>query len=179
MKKAVMTVTAAAAVGVAGLLVGLSTGDSDDGAKDQVAALRTELAAKERDARYWGQLTSLMAPVELNSMTDHRAFALRDGTLIALHFDNMDLDKAENLNWVALGVPGEFCEKDQDRVIARFGKGATHFHDLENDVHGGTPGAKGVWFVHTGVRDFDAPWGKVTAGQVDANFMPTKAPACV
>lgn len=173
-----MAVAAAAVVGAAGLLVGIAVG-GEDSAKDEVAALQTELAAKEKDSRYWEQLTSLMKPVELNSMTDHRAFALKDGTLIALHFDNMDLDKAENLNWVALGVPGEFCAEDQQRVIKRFGSGVTHFHDLENDIHGGKPGAKGVWFVHTGVRDFDAPWGKVTGGQPDTNFMPTKAPACV
>ena len=137
-------------------------------------------AAPSRDARYWQQLTSLFEPVELKSMTDHRAYVLPSGYLLALHFDNMDLEKAENLNWVALGIPGRFCEKDQARVEAEFGPGFTHFHDLEADTHGGKPGAKGVWFVHVGVRDFESPMseGPVSGGEIDSRFMPTPAPDC-
>jgi hypothetical protein len=136
-----------------------------------------EQAALERDAAYWQQLTSLMQPVEGVSMSDHRAVMLPSGIVLALHFDNLDLDKAENLNWVALGLPGVFCKDDQERVEAEFGDGFTHFHDLANDVHGGEPGAEGVWFVHVGVRDFEAPWGEVTQA-IDQNFMPTEAPDC-
>lgn len=46
---------------------------------------------------------------------------------------------------------------------------ALHFDsmDLEPDVHGGTPGAKGVWFVHVGARSFTSPFGKVRPGKVD------------
>jgi hypothetical protein len=132
----------------------------------------------DQDSRYWQQLTSLMKPVvEDPSMTDHRAFMLPGGTVMALHFDNMDLDEAKNLNWVALGIPGRFCKDDQQRVERQFGKGFTHFHDLKNKSHGGKPGAEGVWFVHIGVRDFEAPWGQVGRG-IDQNFMPTKAPDC-
>jgi hypothetical protein len=121
-----------------------------------------------------------MQPVEMPSMSDHRAFMLPDsGTVIALHFDNMDLSKAENLNWVALGVPGKFCKQDQERVEAQFGPGFTHFHDMANDTHGGAPGAEGVWFVHTAVRDFDSPMsgGAVSQG-IDNRFMPTVAQTC-
>jgi hypothetical protein len=96
-----------------------------------------------------------------------------------LHLDNMDLSKAENLNWVALGVPGRFCKQEQERVEAQFGPGFTHFHDMANDTHGGAPGAEGVWFVHTAVRDFESPMsgGAVSQG-VDHNFMPTPASDC-
>jgi hypothetical protein len=92
----------------------------------------------------------------------------------------MDLAQAENLNWVALGVPGTFCKRDQQRVEREFGSGFTHFHDLEADTHGGKPGARGVWFVHVGVRDLESPMstGPVTGGEIDGGFMPTPAPDC-
>jgi hypothetical protein len=152
------------------------------GGSDDTAASGDQQAAApqvDRDARYWQQLTNLFEPVELASMTDHRAYMLPSGYLLALHFDDIDLEQAKNLNWVALGVPGRFCAKDQARVEAEFGRGFTHFHDLEADTHGGDPGAKGVWFVHSGVRDFESPMseGPVTKG-IDDGFMPTPAPAC-
>lgn len=130
-----------------------------------------------RVATYWKQLTEVMKPVDLKSMTDHRAYMLANGHIIALHFDSMDLSKAQNLNWMALGVPGTFTRADQERVEREFGKGFTHFHDLENDVHGGQPGAEGAWFVHVAVRDFESPMsgGQVKAG-VDTKFMPTPPP---
>lgn len=131
-------------------------------------------ASASKEARYWQQLTSLLKPVEMKSMTDHRAFMTSDGTVVALHFDNMDLSKAENLNWVAIGMLGKFTKAEQERVEKEFGKGFTHFHDMKNDTHGGQPGAEGVWFKHIAVRDFESPMsgGKVTAG-VDMKFMPT------
>lgn len=130
-------------------------------------------------ARYWQQLTDLLMPVEMASMTDHRAYMLPGGMVIALHFDSFNLAEAQNLNWVAVGLPGEFCKADQERVEAANGTGFTHFHDMMNDVHGGAPGAKGVWFVHTAVRAFDSPMsgGAVPQG-VDMKFMPTPAPTC-
>ncbi|MBI4214003.1 MAG: hypothetical protein HY534_06810 [Chloroflexi bacterium] len=130
-------------------------------------------------ARYWEQLTGLLEPVMMPTMTDHRAFMLPGGAVIALHFDNLNLSRAENLNWVALGVPGSYCASDQARVEAEFGPGFTHFHDMVNDIHGGAPGASGVWFVHSAVRAFDSPMsgGAVEPG-VDMNFMPTPAPDC-
>jgi hypothetical protein len=131
----------------------------------------------EQDAKYWRQLTSLMRPVELSSMSDHRAYMLPSGVVMALHFDNLELDKAKNLNWVALGFPGRFCQADQRRIERQHGNGFTHFHDLKNNAHGGKPGAEGIWLVHVGVRDFEAPWGRVTR-KIDEEFMPTKAPAC-
>ena len=139
--------------------------------------LTTAATAGEHDAKYWQQLTALLQPVEMPSMTDHRAYMLPSGVVLALHFDNMDLAKAENLNWVAVGLPGKFCKADQARVEAEYGKGFTHFHSMKNDTHGGEAGEEGVWFVHTAVREFEAPWGKVKPG-VDTNFMPTEAPDC-
>ena len=146
----------------------------------QLARLQGQVSEFQTDSKFWGQLTSLIQPVEMPAMTDHRAFMLPDsGTVMALHFDSMDLDQAENLNWVALGVPGVFCKDDQERVEAQFGPGFTHFHDMINDTHGGAPRAEGVWFVHTAVRDFESPMsgGAVSQG-VDHNFMPTAAPDC-
>ena len=166
-----------------GLLAGLSLlfvaacSDDNSASEAEIASLQQEVASLEQDARYWQQLTSLLEPVQMPSMTDHRAFMLPTGGVIALHHDNMDLSAAENLNWVAIGIPGEFCRADQERVEAQFGEGATHFHDMVNDIHGGEPGAQGVWFYHVAVRDFDAPWGAVTQG-IDHNFMPTAAPDC-
>ncbi|OCP19378.1 hypothetical protein BC361_31120 [Ensifer sp. LC54] len=110
-------------------------------------------------------------------MTDHRAYMLPGGLVLALHFDDMDLSKAQNLNWIAVGFPGKFCKADQARLESEYGKGFTHFHSMKNDTHGGEKGEEGVWFVHTAVREFEAPWGKVEPG-VDQNFMPTEAPDC-
>jgi hypothetical protein len=169
-----------AAVGSLVVVVALAAagcGGSGDATEDRAAALQRELAGVRQDAKYWNQLTSLMQPVELSSMSDHRAYMLPSGIVVALHFDNLELDKAKNLNWLALGFPGVFCKHDQERVSSRFGRGFTHFHDLENDAHGGKPGARGVWFVHVGVRDFEAPWGFVRQG-IDERFMPTPAPRC-
>ncbi len=131
-------------------------------------------SADAKDAKYWRQLTSVIKPVDMKSMSDHRAFMTPDGMVVALHFDNMDLNKAENLNWVAVGVPGKFAKAEQVRVERDFGKGFTHFHDMKNDIHGGQPGAEGVWFKHIAVRDFESPMsgGKVVQG-VDSKFMPT------
>jgi hypothetical protein len=130
-------------------------------------------------ARYWDQLLALMPPVTMPTMTDHRAYMLPTGVVMALHFDNMDLSRAENLNWLALGIPGTFCASDQQRVEAAYGAGFTHFHDMVNDIHGGAPGASGVWFVHSAVREFNSPMsgGPVKPG-IDMNFMPTPAPNC-
>lgn len=136
---------------------------------------REEKARLQTDATFWRQLTALMTPVEMPLMTDHRAYMLPSGLIVALHFDNMDLDKAENLNWVAVGIPGRYWKADQQRIEAQYGKGFVHFHDLKNDTHGGQPGAEGVWFVHIAVREFDAPWGRVKPG-IDQNFMVTPAP---
>ncbi len=147
----------------------------------QVAPLGLSQASAQssdpRAAHYWEQLTALMQPVEMSSMADHRAFMLPSGVVVGLHFDNMDLSQAQNLNWVALGIPGRFCAADQQRVEGAYGPGFTHFHDMANDMHGGAPGAEGVWFVHTAVRDFQAPWGSVTQG-IDSGFMPTAAQTC-
>jgi hypothetical protein len=169
------------AVVVAASLLATACGGTGGGAsEEEVDELRASLASAREDSKYWRQLTGLMKPVELSSMTDHRAYMLPSGYLLALHFDNLDLDEAQNLNWVALGVPGTFCKKDQQRVEAEFGPGFTHFHDLEADTHGGKPGANGVWFVHVGVRDFESPMseGPVHGGKIDSGFMRTPAPRC-
>jgi len=136
-------------------------------------------ASLEKDARYWKQLTALLEPVPMKSMTDHRAYMLPSGVVIALHFDNMDLNQAQNLNWVALGIPGKNCKQDQERLEQLYGKGFTHFHDMKADTHGGAAAAEGVWFVHVGVREFDSPMsqGHVRPGP-DMGFMPTNPPTC-
>ena len=163
---------------VAGACAPSTAGSAQTSAQDQeIATLKTQLTTLQQDQTYWKQLTSVLMPVSLKTMTDHRAHMLQSGAVIALHFDDMDLGKAKNLNWVAFGVPGKYCQADQQRIETQFGKGFTHFHDMKNDTHGGKPGAEGVWFQHTAVRDFDAPWGKVVPG-VDLKFMPTPATAC-
>lgn len=137
----------------------------------------TALANQELDAKFWNQLIAAMKPVEMPSMTDHRALMLPSGVIIAMHFDNMNLSKAQNLNWIALGIPGKNCKADHQRIEAAFGEGFTHFHSIKNDTHGSAPGEEGVWFVHVAVRDFEAPWGPVSPG-IDRNFMPTPVPDC-
>lgn len=143
------------------------------------AGTSAEPALGKRDAQFWNQLVRSFEPATsmgVRSMADHEMLVLPGGLVLALHFDNMNLAKARNLNWVAIGVPGVFTQADQRRVNRLYGPGFTHFHDLETDIHGGKRGAKGVWFVHVGTRDFTSPFGKVSAGKVDLRFMPTKAP---
>jgi len=146
-----------------------------DAKNRDIADLQAQVARLDTEAKYWKQLTALLAPVQMPLMTDHRAYMLPSGLVLALHFDNMDLDQAENLNWLAIGIPGQYWKEDQERIEAQYGKGFTHFHDMENDIHGGEPGARGVWFVHLAVREFEAPWGLVKPG-IDHNFMVTPAP---
>ena len=146
----------------------------------EVSALKAQLANAERDARYWRQLTSAFVPgkrLGMNSMSDHVLLRTPGGPVLALHFDNMNLDKAQNLNWVAYALPGRFTRADQARLNRIYGPGFTHFHSFKNDAHGGPAGTKGVWFVHIGTRNFRSPFGQVRAGKVDLNFMPTKPPA--
>ena len=163
---------------MAGVLLLSSCGvnKEDVTAKDQeIANLNAQLTTAQQDAKYWTQLTSVFMPLELPSMTDHTAFMTSGGLIVALHFDNMDISKAQNLNWVAIGVPGKFSKQDQERIEKLYGKGFTHFHDLMADTHGGKPGTEGVWFIHAAVREFDAPWGSLKPG-VDTAFMPTPPP---
>lgn len=139
-----------------------------------------ESAASARlDAKLWRQLVQSFRPagdLGLGSMSDHQVLMLPSGLVMALHFDNMNLAKAKNLNWVAIGIPGVFTKADQARVNRQYGPGATHFHDLRTDVHGGKPGTRGVWFIHVGARSFTSPFGKVTEGKIDPSFMPTPPP---
>lgn len=144
------------------------------------AATSAEPALGKRDAQFWQQLVQNLhsgESISLNSMADHELLMLPGGLVLALHFDNLNLAKAKNLNWIAVAVPGVFTRADQRRVNRLYGPGFTHFHDFEADVHAGKPGAKGVWFVHVGARNFTSPFGKVRAGKVDLNFMPTKPPS--
>jgi hypothetical protein len=146
----------------------------------EVATLKAQLADAQRDAKFWRQLTSAFTPAQrlgLKSMSDHVMLRTPGGPVLALHFDNMNLEKAQNLNWVAFALPGRFSRADQARVNRLYGPGFTHFHDLKTDVHGGKVGTKGVWFVHIGTRNFQSPFGRVRVGKVDLNFMPTRPPA--
>jgi hypothetical protein len=141
------------------------------------AALEARLASAERDAKFWRQLTSAFVPgkrMGLDSMADHVILRTPGGPVLALHFDNMNLDKARNLNWVAYALPGRFTRADQARLNRIYGPGFTHFHSFKNDAHGGPAGTDGVWFVHIGTRNFRSPFGQVRVGKVDQNFMPTK-----
>lgn len=143
------------------------------------AKLQRQLALAERDAHFWQQLTSAFVPAKklgLNAMADHLVLRTPGGPVLALHFDNMNLAKAKNLNWVAYALPGVFTRGDQARLNRLYGPGFTHFHDLKTDIHGGKFGVRGVWFVHIGTRDFTSPFGRVQVGRVDKNFMPTKPP---
>jgi len=140
------------------------------------AATSAEPALVKLDAKFWQQLVQNFdsgKSMGLNSMADHEMLMLPGGLVLALHFDNMNLAKTKNLNWVAIGVPGVFTKSDQNRLNRLYGPGFTHFHDLKADAHGGKPGTKGVWFVHVGARNFTSPFGKVSAGRVDSNFIPT------
>ncbi|MBM3897139.1 MAG: hypothetical protein FJ358_01230 [Thaumarchaeota archaeon] len=136
-------------------------------------------ATLERDAKYWRQATAIFEPAPLKTMTDHLVYMTPDGQmLLAYQFDNFDLSKAQNLNWIAVGIPGKWCKEDQQRIERLFGPGFTYFHDLVKDTHGGSVvGQDGMWFKHNAVRQFEAPWGAVGPG-VDVRFMPTEAPSC-
>ena len=175
----VLLVTALAAFGTAVALFALTSQSNAGSASStkELAALKAQLASAERDAKFWRQLSSAFVPAKrlgLNSMADHVMLRTPGGRVLALHFDNMNLAKARNLNWVAYALPGRFSRADQARLNRLYGPGFTHFHDLKTDAHGGKPGTKGVWFVHIGTRNFRSPFGQVRAGKVDPNFMPTK-----
>jgi uncharacterized membrane protein YphA (DoxX/SURF4 family) len=140
-----------------------------------VASLEATLSRTQQDAKFWMQLTSVLkpAPQHLRSMQDHRLYMLPSGIILGLHFDNMKLAKAKNLNWVVFGVPGRFTKADLARVTHQFGPGFVHFHDFVADTHGGKAGAKGFWFVHIGARSFRSPFGQVKDGVIDPKMMPT------
>jgi len=168
----------AAAIALSSLVARSQAGTTS--AERELATLKQQLAVAQRDARYWQQLTSAFVPgkkLGLDAMSDHLMLKTSGGPVLALHFDNMNLAKAKNLNWVAYALPGRFTRSDQARLNRLYGPGFTHFHDLKTDIHGGKAGAKGVWFVHIGTRNFASPFGRVQAGKVDTNFMPTRPPA--
>jgi hypothetical protein len=174
--------TALAAFVTAAALFALTTRSEATPASSpqKVAALEARLANAERDARFWRQLTSAFVPgkrLGLKSMSDHTILRTPRGPVLALHFDNMNLDKARNLNWVAYALPGRFTRSDQARLNRLYGPGFTHFHSFKNDAHGGPAGTDGVWFVHIGTRNFRSPFGQVRSGKVDLKFMPTRPPA--
>lgn len=169
------------ATGLAGGAVFGSSGEAASASAEaqRVAALEARLAASELDARFWEQLVQNFKPaksLKLNSMADHQVLALPSGLVLALHFDSMNLAKAKNLNWIAVGIPGVFTQADKARVNRLYGPGINHFHDLKTDVHGGKRGARGVWFAHIGARNFTSPFGKVAQGKLDPSFMPTAPP---
>lgn len=166
---------------IAAAIFGSSRGEaaSSNAQAREIAALQARLAAGEQDAKFWQQLVRNFTPaksLKLNSMADHQVLALPSGLVLALHFDSMNLDKAQNLNWIAVGIPGVFTQADKARVNRLYGPGLNHFHDLKTDVHGGKRGVKGVWFAHIGARAFTSPFGRVVPGEVDASFMPTAPP---
>ena len=176
-----LLITAVAAFGTAVALFALTSQSRAGGAssEQELTALKTELANAERDAKFWRQLTSAFVPgkkLGLNSMADHVILRTSGGPVLALHFDNMNLARAQNLNWVAYALPGRFTRADQARLNRLYGPGFTHFHSFKNDAHGGPAGTNGVWFVHIGTRNFRSPFGQVRVGRVDRTFMPTRPP---
>jgi hypothetical protein len=178
----VFLIAAVAAFGMVVALFALTSQSRAGGASSgrEPAALKAQLASAERDAKFWRQLTSAFVPgkqLGLNSMADHMMRRTPGGPVLALHFDKMNLDRAQNLNWVAYALPGRFTRADQARLNRLYGPGFTHFHSFRNDAHGGPVGTRGVWFVHIGTRNFRSPFGQVRAGKVDLNFMPTRPPA--
>ena len=113
----------------AGLLVAAVFGSTGGAATpgnaeaQQVAALNARLAGAEQNAKFWQQLVQNFKPaksLELNSMADHQVLVLPSGLVLALHFDSMNLAKAKNLNWVAVGIPA--------RVIKRGGASVNGSH---------------------------------------------------
>jgi hypothetical protein len=171
----------AALLALASLGVGLALGAALlDGNRASAAPAKADpqLSTFRQEARFFEQLTSVLkpAPAHLRSMQDHRLYMLPSGIIVGLHFDNMKLAKAKNLNWVVFGVPGVFTKADQARVSKEYGPGFVHFHDFAADAHGGKPGAKGFWFVHVGARNFTSMFGKVTTGTIDPRMMPTPPP---
>jgi hypothetical protein len=178
MRTKAVVATLAAFASVLGLFALTSQSNAGaDSSSQELTALRAQLADAERDAKFWRQLRSAFVPARrlgLNSMADHVMLRTPGGPVLALHFDNMNLDRAQNLNWVAYALPGRFTRADQARLNRLYGPGFTHFHDLKTDVHGGRFGTRGVWFVHIGTRNFRSPFGQVRTGKVDLNFMPTR-----
>jgi hypothetical protein len=79
-RSSVSWVLALIAVVVALLAAGCA-GSGGGASEGEVADLRSELADARQDSKYWQQLTSLTEPVELPSMTDHRAYMLPSGYL--------------------------------------------------------------------------------------------------
>lgn len=180
-KSLVTLLVALVTAGLVGAAVFGSSGEAAPASAQaqKIAALEARLAASELDATFWQQLVQSFKPaksMKLNSMADHQVLVLPSGLVLGLHFDNMNLAKAKNLNWIAVGFPGVFTQADKARVNRLYGPGINHFHDLKTDVHGGKPGAKGVWFAHIGARSFTSPFGKVVPGAIDARFMPTAPP---
>lgn len=172
---AIATLVAGIALGAAAFGAGGGAAATGTSAQRELATLRAELGQAQQDAAFWKQLTAVFkpAPASLRSMQDHRLLTLPSGVILGLHFDNLNLTKAKNLNWVVFGVPGVFTKADQQRVERQYGPGFSHFHDLAHDTHGGAPGAKGAWFIHIGARDFQSPFGTVTTGTIDPRFFPT------
>ncbi|ELZ05350.1 hypothetical protein C482_02331 [Natrialba chahannaoensis JCM 10990] len=97
-----------------------------------------------------------------------------EDVLLFLHWDEPNVDDAENLIYFGMGVRGQFTPDD---IPASQDDDFTHFHLWEADSweagHGGQdPDQHGFWLVHHATRDHEMPWGEVTVG-VDREFMPT------
>ncbi len=140
-RRLVLTLALFALVGAAALsLLATRSQAGTTSSSQEVAALKAQLATAERDARFWRQLTSAFVPAKslgLNSMSDHVVLRTPGGPVLALHFDNMNLARANNLNWVAYALPGRFTRADQARLNRLYGPGFTHFHNFKKDApHG-------------------------------------------
>lgn len=108
---------------------------------------------------------------------EHRLLWVSEDTFIGTHWNHADPLQATELNWLAVGIIGTFCDATRPGDADHW----RHFHSHDAHEygagHGGDAGETGYWTLHAAVRDFEAPWGEVTPG-VDSGFMHTRAPDC-
>ena len=135
---------------------------------------QTKMKAQLTDALLAGYNAQPYDP----ALPDHKWAAMGDGSYLFLHF-NKDVNKADDLLYYGLALPGKFCKEDQDQLPPGF----VHFHQAkcaekdEEKCHGGKGGEDGFWLMHVAAKEMDMPWGHVKPG-VDLKFMPTPAPSC-
>ena len=98
---------------------------------------------------------------------------ITEDVFMFLEYDTENPADATALEYIGIGVRGQFTEADQPHPDF------THFHqwyaDSWDGAHGGDEGDHGYWLIHIAVDEFERPWGEVTPG-VDRDYMPTPPP---
>ncbi|AGB37701.1 hypothetical protein [Natronococcus occultus] len=97
-----------------------------------------------------------------------------EDTGLFLHWDEPNVEEAENLIYFGMGERGQFTSDD---IPAGQAEDFTHFHKHEADSWEAGHGAQdpeqwGYWLIHHATRDHEMPWGDVEVG-IDREFMPT------